>query len=92
MAASTLHFVPILPGARKRPTHGTLSRGEKQMKILGNGRIFLEKGEQFPLVCPKCTGYVEFTDAPVVKGRAAEPRQSQEPYIMRNFRSFYGAC
>ena len=31
------------------------------MKILGNGRIFLEKGEQFPLVCPKCTGYVEFT-------------------------------
>jgi len=37
------------------------------MKILGDGRIFLEKGEQFPMVCPKCTGYVEFTDAPVVK-------------------------
>ena len=42
------------------------------MKILGNGRIFLEKGEQFPLVCPKCTGYVEFTDAPVVKPKALE--------------------
>jgi len=37
------------------------------MKILGDGRIFLEKGEQFPMVCPKCTRYIEFTDAPVVK-------------------------
>jgi Zn finger protein HypA/HybF involved in hydrogenase expression len=37
------------------------------MEILGDGTLFLKEGEPFPLVCPQCKGFIEFTDAPVVQ-------------------------